>query len=56
MNGWHETALETPDGLRITAAIREGPGPALVLIPGTWGNADTAITESTTGVGQGEMQ
>lgn len=41
MNAWHETALETPDGCRITAVIREGPGPTLVLIPETWGNADT---------------
>jgi pimeloyl-ACP methyl ester carboxylesterase len=40
-NGWQETAIETPDGCRITATIREGTGPALVLIPETWGNADT---------------
>ncbi len=41
MNAWHETALETMDGCRITAAIREGCGPTLVLIPGTWGNVHT---------------
>jgi pimeloyl-ACP methyl ester carboxylesterase len=29
------------DGNRITAAVRAGRGPALVLIPGTWGNAHT---------------
>jgi pimeloyl-ACP methyl ester carboxylesterase len=37
----HEIAVETPDGCRITATVREGTGPALLLLAGTWGNADT---------------
>ncbi len=37
----NEIALETLDGGRITATIREGTGSALVLIPETWGNAHT---------------
>lgn len=33
--------LTRADGTRITGRVREGSGPSLILVPGTWGNMHT---------------
>lgn len=33
--------LDRGDGTRVTARVRAGKGPNLILVPGTWGNMDT---------------
>ena len=38
---WTHVEHTAGSGNRITAEIREGEGPTLVLVPGTWGNART---------------
>lgn len=41
MNGWRHIDHVARSGNRITAEVREGNGPTLFLVPGTWGNAQT---------------
>lgn len=36
---YHRAAVTRPDGAVIAYHVREAPGPALILIPGSWGDA-----------------
>jgi pimeloyl-ACP methyl ester carboxylesterase len=39
MRRWHHKQTTASSGNRVEAEVRDGDGPALILIPGTWGNA-----------------
>lgn len=41
MPSWSHIDLAYPNENRIQADVRNGTGPALILVPGTWGSKDT---------------
>jgi len=41
MGQWSHIDSVAPSGNRTLAEVRDGSGPSLVLVPGTWGNART---------------
>lgn len=43
MAPWHHIEHITPSGNPIHAEISQGKGPSLILVPGTWGNAQTRM-------------
>ena len=41
MTQWRNVEFRGPSGNRVQVNVRQGSGPCLVLVPGTWGNAQT---------------